>query len=128
MVWQPISASISSRIPAHLDEDGCPLETQSFPQSMRLLRQLAPLWEHGLHIWSQIICRGPDGRPYFTDERKLQWANPHIKFPLPEALTRALDYLRTLPFSKAPLTGYYFAKNPPNHTHSNTRSPPDGEP
>jgi hypothetical protein len=66
-----ISTSISTRIPVHLDEDGCPLEAQPFPQPTRLLRQLAPLWEHGFHNWSQIICRGPDGRPYFIDEREL---------------------------------------------------------
>ena len=35
--------SISSRIPVNLDENGCPLEAQPFPQSTRLLRQLAPL-------------------------------------------------------------------------------------
>ncbi len=86
----------------HVDEDGCPLEAQPFLQSTRLLRQLAPLWEHGFHNWSQIICRGPDGRPCFMDERELQWANPSIKFPLPEALTRALDYLRILLSSKDP--------------------------
>jgi hypothetical protein len=30
------------------------------------------------------------------DEREMQWANPSVKFPLPEALTRALAYLRIL--------------------------------
>jgi hypothetical protein len=36
------------------------------------------------------------------EERKLRWANPSIKFPLPEALTRALDYLKALLSSKNP--------------------------
>ncbi len=60
-----ISTSISSRIPVHLDADGCPPEVQPFPQAMLLLRKLAPLWEHGIHNWSQILWRVPDGRPYF---------------------------------------------------------------
>jgi len=103
-IWSgnQVSTSISSRIPVHLDEDGCPLEIQPFPQSTILLRKLAPLWEHGFHKWSQIICRGPNGRPYFMEERELHRANPSIKFPLPDALTRALDYLRALLSSKDP--------------------------
>jgi hypothetical protein len=88
-----ISSSISSRIHVHLDKDGCPLEVRPFPQATLLFRKLAPLREHVIHNWSQIICRGPDGRPYFMEERELQWANPSIKFPLPEAFPRALDYL-----------------------------------
>jgi len=101
-IWSgtQISTSISSRIPVHLDEDGCPVDIQSFPQRTLLLRQLSPLWEHGFHIWSQVICRGRDGRPYFMEERELQWANPTVKFLLPEALTRALDYFRILLSSK----------------------------
>ncbi len=101
-IWSgnQISTSISSRIPVHLDEEGCPLNIQPFPQRTLLLRQLAPLWEHGFHNWPQVICRGPDGRPYFMEERELQWANPTVKFPLPEALNRALDYLRILLSSK----------------------------
>jgi hypothetical protein len=38
-----IFTSISSRIPVHLDEDGCSLEIQPFPQPTLLLRKLAPL-------------------------------------------------------------------------------------
>jgi hypothetical protein len=97
-IWpgNQILTSISSRIPVHLDEDGCPLEVQPFPQAAFLLRKLASLWEHGIHNWSQIVCRGPNGRPYFMEDREMQWAKPSIKFPLPEALTRALDYLRIL--------------------------------
>ena len=34
------------------------------------------------------------------EKRELQWANPSTKFPLPEALTRALVYLRILLSSK----------------------------
>jgi hypothetical protein len=103
-IWSgiQISTSISSRIPDYLDEDGCPLEVQPFPQTTLLLRKLARLWEHGIHRCSQIICRGSDNRPYFMEERELQRANSSIKFPLPEALTRALDYLTALLSSKDP--------------------------
>jgi hypothetical protein len=38
-------------------------------------------------------------RVYFMEERELQWANPSIKFPLPEVLTRALAYLFRILFS-----------------------------
>ncbi len=50
-IWSgnQISPSISSRISVHLDEDGCPLEVQPFPQATLLLRKLAPLWEHWIH-------------------------------------------------------------------------------
>jgi len=88
-IWfgNQISTSISSRILFHLDEDGCPLEVQPFSQATLLLRKLAPLWEHGIHKWSQILCHSSDGRPCYMEERELQWANPSIKFPLLEALT-----------------------------------------
>jgi len=103
-IWSSnqISNSISSRIPIPLDEDGCPLSAHPFPQGTCLLRRLAPLWEHGIHNWSRILRRGPDGRPYFLEERQLQWANPSMQFPLPEALTQALKYLRVLLSSKDP--------------------------
>ena len=79
-----------------------PLEVQPFPQAAHLFRKLAPLWEHGIHNWSQILCRGPDGRPYFLEERELQWANPSLQFPLPKALTQALKYFRVLLSSTGP--------------------------
>ena len=103
-IWSgnQISTSISSRIHVLLDEDGCPLEIQPFPQGTFLLRKLAPLWEHGINIWSQILCRSPNGRPYFLEERELRWANPSVVFPLPEALRGALTYLRMLLSSKDP--------------------------
>ncbi len=94
-----ISTSIATRIPIDLDEEGCPSEIQSFPQAPHLLGKLAPLWKYGMHNWSQVLCRGPDGHPYFFDERELQWANPTMQFPLPEVLTHALRYLRILPSS-----------------------------
>jgi hypothetical protein len=103
-IWfgNQISTSISSQIPLHLDEDGWPLEVQPSPQATRILRKLAPLWKHEIHNWTQILCRGPNGRPYFMEERELQWANPSIKFPFPEALTRALAYIRVILSSKDP--------------------------
>jgi hypothetical protein len=69
---------------------------QSFPQATRLLGELAPLWEYEIHNWSQILCRGSNGHPYFLKERELQWANPSMQFPLPEVVTQALTYLRVL--------------------------------
>ena len=65
-----ISISTSSRISIHLDEDGCPPETQPFLQATFLLRKLSQLWEHGIHYWAQILCRGPDARAYFLEERE----------------------------------------------------------
>ena len=95
-----ISTTISSRIPVHLDEGGCPLEVQPFLQATFLLTKLAPLWERGIHNWSQILCRGPDGRLYFLEERELQWVNPSMLLLLQEALTGALTYLGMLLSSK----------------------------
>ncbi len=87
-IWSSnqISTSSAARIPIDLDEDGCPCDTQPFPQATHLLGKLAPLWEYGIHNWSQILCRGPDGHPYFLDEREFQWANPSLQFPLPPVL------------------------------------------
>ena len=91
-----ISILISSRIPIDLDNDGCPLDKRSFPQATVLIRKLALLWEHGVHTWAQILCRGPDGRLYFPEERELQWANPPMHFTLPEALALAVKCLRAM--------------------------------
>ena len=63
-------------MPNHLNENGFPLETQPFPQVTLLLQKLAPLSEHGIYIWAQILCRGPDGRPSFLKDREMQWTNP----------------------------------------------------
>jgi hypothetical protein len=67
-----IFTSISSRFPIHLDEGGCPMQTQPFPQATLLLRKLAPLWEYGIHNWAQIWCRGPADRPSFLKDKELQ--------------------------------------------------------
>ena len=78
-IWSgnQISTSISSRIPIQTDEDGCPSDTQPFP--MRgILRKLTPLWVHGIHEWTQIFGRAPDGRPYFLNDREIQWAGERI--------------------------------------------------
>jgi len=50
----------------------------------------------------QILGRATNGRPYFLDDRELQWANPSMDFPLPQDLTHALKHLRTLLSSKSP--------------------------
>ena len=129
-IWSgnQISTSISSKILIHLDEDGCPLEVQPFTLATFLLRKLAPLWEHGIHKWSQILCRGPDGRPYFMEERELQWANPSIKFPLLKVLTRTLAYFRVLLSSKDPTHGSHCARNLRTRRGPITRSPTAGKP
>jgi len=104
-IWSgnQISLSVSSRIPIHLDEDGCSLEVQPFPQATHLLLKLAPLWELGIYNLSQILCHGPNGRPYFLEERELQWAKPSLHFPLlSESLTQALKYLRVILSSTDP--------------------------
>jgi hypothetical protein len=36
------------------------------------------------------------------DDRELQWANPSMRFPLPQKLSHALKYLRTLLSSNNP--------------------------
>ena len=100
-----ISTSISSLIPIQLDEDGCPLLTQPFPEATFLLKKLTPLWDHGFHDWAQFLGRAPNGRPFFLDERELQWANPTMTFPLPQKLAHALKYLGRYSHLRAPRTG-----------------------
>ena len=97
-IWSgnQISTSISSRIPIQLDEDDCPLKTQTFPEPTFIIKKLTPLWDHGVHEWSQLLGRAPNGHPYSLDERELQWANPSMIFLLPEKLAHALKCLRTL--------------------------------
>ena len=97
-IWSgdQISSYISSWIPIHMDDDGCPPDTHPFLQATLLLQNLAPLWVHGDHTWAQILCRGPDGRPYFLEERELQWANPIMHFPFPKVLTQTIKYPREL--------------------------------
>jgi hypothetical protein len=97
-----ISTSISSLISIHLDEDGCPLQTQAFPAATFILQKLTPLWEHVIHEWTQILGRAPNGRPFFLGDRELQWASPSMSFPLPKDLGHTLKYLRTLLSSKSP--------------------------
>ena len=76
-----ISASITARMPIITNEDGCPAEEQPFPPTTKIRQNPAPLWEHSIHDWTQIIGRGPDGRPYFLDDKELQWANPNLRNP-----------------------------------------------
>jgi hypothetical protein len=91
-----ISTSISSLILTQLDEDGCPLKKQAFPDATSTLKKLTALWDNGIHEWAQILGRDPHGRPYFLDERELQWANPTLRFPLPQKLAQALKFTRAL--------------------------------
>ncbi len=72
------------------------MKSQDFPASTSVLTNLTPLWDHGILDWSQIIGREPNGRPYFMDDRELQWANPSMDFPMPQDLTLALKYLKKL--------------------------------
>jgi hypothetical protein len=105
-IWSgnQIATTITSRIPITTDEDGCPREDQPFPQATTILYKLAPLWEHSIHEWAQILGRGPDGRPYFLDDRELRWANPTMRSPIPQSLATALTYLRALLASTDPIT------------------------
>jgi hypothetical protein len=91
-----ISTSISSLIPIHLDEDGCPLKLQPFPDTTSILKKLTALWDNGILEWSQILGRDPNGRPYFLDDRELMWANPTLRFPITQKLAQSLKYLRAL--------------------------------
>jgi hypothetical protein len=103
-IWSgsQISTSISSLIPVQLDEDDCPLQTQPFPEATLILKKLTPLWDHGINDWSQLLGPAPNGRPYFLDERELEWANPSTNFSLPKKLAHDLKYTRTLLSSKSP--------------------------
>jgi hypothetical protein len=102
-IWSgnQISTSISSLIPIQLDEDGCPLQIQAFPAAALILKKVTPLWDHGIHDWTQILGRAPNGRPFFLDDRELQWAKPSMSFPLPKDLIHVLKYLRTFRSSKS---------------------------
>ena len=97
-IWSDnrISFSVASRIPIQTDSEACPSDTQPFATPLSILQKLSPLWEHGVHNWTQILGRAPNGRPYFLDEREFQWANLTMRLPLPQALTHALNYLRLL--------------------------------
>jgi hypothetical protein len=88
-----ISASITTKIHTITDENGCPAEEQPFPPTTIILQKLVPLWEHSIHEWAQILGRGLYGRPYFLDDRELQWANPTLRTPLPQTFQAALTYL-----------------------------------
>jgi hypothetical protein len=103
-IWSSnhISASITARNPIIMDEDGCPAEEQPFPSTTKVLQKLIAFWEHFIHEWAQIIGRGPDGCPYFLDDKVLQWANPNLGTPLPQTLLAALTYLRALLASTDP--------------------------
>ena len=93
-----ISSSITSKIPILTDSQGCPLDTQPFPPSLFILQKLSTLWEHGVHNWTKILGRALVGRPYY--EREFQWADPTMRLRLPQALIRALNYLKVLLPSK----------------------------
>jgi hypothetical protein len=77
-IWagNQISTSISSLIPIHLDEDRCPLQIQAFPAAAFIIKKITPLWYHGIHDWTQILGRAPNGRPFFLADKELQWASP----------------------------------------------------
>jgi len=91
-----ISSTIAALIPIQLDEDGCPLKTHLFFEPTFIFKKLTPLRDYGVHDRTQILGRAPNGRPHFLDDKEFQWANPSMRFPLPQKLTHALKYLRTL--------------------------------
>ena len=55
-----------------MDEDGCLEEEQPVSPPTKILHRLVPLWEHSVHEWAQILGRGPDGHPYFLNDKELQ--------------------------------------------------------
>ena len=73
-----------------MDEDGCPQEEQPSPPQTKILQRLVPLWEHSVLDWAQILGRGPDGRPYFLEDKELQWANQAMRTPFPQPMLAAL--------------------------------------
>ena len=77
------------------------MKTQTLPEPTFIKKKLTPLWDHGVHEWSQLIGRAHNGRPYFLDERELQWVNPSMVFPMPRKLAHKLKYMRTLLSSKS---------------------------
>jgi len=89
-----ISRSLSLRIPIQTDKDGRPLDTQQPSQHTLLLKNVAPPWENGFQNWAQILGRSPDGRPFFREDRELIFANPSVRFPLPQNLVHVLKYLK----------------------------------
>ncbi len=103
-IWfgNQISTSLTARIPIKMDEDGCPTKDQPFSQPTKTHHKLVPVWEHSIHDWGQLLGRGPNGRPYFLDDRELQWANPTLPSPLPQPIRKALAYLRALMVSTDP--------------------------
>jgi len=78
-----ISTSITSMIPIQTDTEGYPLGNQPSPPPLFTLQKLSSLWEHGVHNWTQILGRAPDGRPYFLYEQEIKWANPTTRLPPP---------------------------------------------
>ena len=97
-IWSSnqISASLIAKIPILTDEDDCPDEEQPFPPPTKIFQRLIPLWKHSVHTWAQILGHGPDGRPYFLDDRGLQWVNPATQTPLSQPLLAALTDLRAV--------------------------------
>ena len=63
-IWKghPIANSLASKIPVTMDAYGCPTEEQLFPPPTNIIRRLAPLWEHKIHDWGQILARSLDAR------------------------------------------------------------------
>ena len=73
-----------------------PRRNNPSPQKLKSYKKLVPLWKHSIHAWTQILGRGPDGRPYFLDDKELQWANPTLRTPPPQSFPPALAYMRAL--------------------------------
>ena len=58
------------------------------------LVKVGPLWENGFHNWTQIFGQALDGRPNFLEDREIIWANPSVRFPLPQKRVHARKYAR----------------------------------
>ena len=64
-----ISVSLAAKIPITMDADGCLDMDRPFPQPKKIMQRLVLIWAHLIQDWAQILGRGPNGCPYFLDER-----------------------------------------------------------
>ena len=103
-IWSgnPISIALTNAIPITTDEDGCPTTNQPYTRTDKILRKLAPLWEHNVHTWVQTIRLSPSARPYFLSDGELIWTNPQLAGKIPNTLPKAFRYFRKLLQAESP--------------------------
>ncbi len=76
----PISIALTNAIPIPTEEDSCPATIQPYTRTHRILRKLAPLWEHNVQSWAQTVRLAPNARPLRGENHMGQppilWQNP----------------------------------------------------